>query len=164
MSAEEVPEARLQRRAAEYRVSPGAAGAYVYEFGGLDLSLPVEAPGCLLKMIERALLADEMAGRKAGAVTLMLTGSDTRELPTVSVESWAMDMSAALACFVAELQEFGEVSTFDVAQICLLPSRALDFSSVGVLEMDGLEKLDLIAPTPFAYVDEIPLEAPRAML
>jgi hypothetical protein len=60
----EIPEARLQRRTAEYRVSV-EEGAHVYEFGGLDLSLPIEAPGCLLKMIEQALLAEDLAGRRA---------------------------------------------------------------------------------------------------
>lgn len=161
----EIPEARLQRRTAEYRVSV-EEGAHVYEFGGLDLSLPIEAPGCLLKMIERALFAEEFAGRTAGSITLMLVGAETRELPTVSVESWAMDMSAALACFVAELQEFGEVSTFDVAHIVLAAERAIDFSSVGVMEIAGQRKLDLVVETPVSYVDEIPglLQFPRASL
>ena len=83
-----IPEARLTRVGARYRVSE-ANGARVYSYDGLELSLPVEATGCLLNMIQRALEAEAIDGRnRARSVKLVLAGADARELPAVDAASW----------------------------------------------------------------------------
>jgi hypothetical protein len=153
-----IPEARVSRISTQYRVSE-TNGARVYSYDGLDLSLPVEAPGCLLRMTQRSLEAEALAGRnRASSVKLVLDGAEMRELPAVASGTWEIDMGAALACLMAELKEFGEVSTFESAHIILSAEPASDASAVAV---------DDAAPTVADYVDDVPaggLEFPRACL
>jgi hypothetical protein len=145
-----IPEARVSRISTQYRVSE-TNGARVYSYDGLDLSLPVEA--------QRSLEAEALAGRnRASSVKLVLDGAEMRELPAVASGTWEIDMGAALACLMAELKEFGEVSTFESAHIILSAEPASDASAVAV---------DDAAPTVADYVDDVPaggLEFPRACL
>jgi hypothetical protein len=161
-----IPEARLTRVGARYRVSE-ANGARVYSYDGLELSLPVEATGCLLNMIQRALEAEAIDGRnRARSVKLVLAGADARELPAVDAASWQIDMGAALACLVAEMKELGECATFEAAHIFLAAEPALDVSTVGVSELLARAQLDLVAPTRHDYTDDLPaaVDFPRACL
>ena len=161
-----IPEARLTRVGARYRVSE-ANGARVYSYDGLELSLPVEATGCLLNMIQRALEAEAIDGRnRARSVKLVLAGADARELPAVDAASWQIDMGAALACLVAEMKELGECATFEAAHIFLAAEPALDVSTVGVSELLARAQLDLVAPTRHDYTDDLPaaVDFPRASL
>eukprot|EP01043_Picozoa_sp_COSAG02_P006476 COSAG02_NODE_185_length_30442_cov_59.370168_3_plen_198_part_00 len=161
-----VPEARLARVGARYRVSV-TNGARVYSYDGLELSLPVEAPGCLLGMIRRALEAEALDGRNcARSVKLVLDGADARELPAVDSESWEIDMGAALACLVAEMKELGECAMFESAHIILTAEPALDVSTVGVSELLAHAKLGFVASPHPDYSDEVParVEFPRACL
>ena len=156
----------LTRVGARYRVSE-ANGARVYSYDGLELSLPVEATGCLLNMIQRALEAEAIDGRnRARSVKLVLAGADARELPAVDAASWQIDMGAALACLVAEMKELGECATFEAAHIFLAAEPALDVSTVGVSELLARAQLDLVAPTRHDYTDDLPaaVDFPRACL
>lgn len=162
-----IPEARLQRVGTPFKVSE-ANGARVYSFDGLELSLPIEATGCLLEMIQRALEAEALDGRnRARSVKLVLGGADARELPAVDSESWEIDMGARLACLIAEMKELGECATFQSAHIILTAESALDASTVGVTELISRAQLDLGAPTRVDYTDDVPaggVEFPRACL
>jgi hypothetical protein len=161
-----VPEARLTRVGTRYRVSV-ANGARVYSYDDLELSLPVEAPGCLLRMIRRALEAEALDGRNpARSVKLVLEGADARELPAVDSESWEIDMGAALACLVAEMKELGEFATFESAHIILTAEPAMDASTVGVSEILARAQLDVVGPARWDYTDEVPagIDCPHACL
>ena len=161
-----VPEARLTRIGTRYRVSV-TNGARVYSYDGLELSLPVEAPGCLLRMIRRALEAEALDGRNpARSVRLVLEGAEARELPAVDSESWEIDMRAALACLVAEMRELGECATFESAHIILAAEPALDASTVGVSEILARAQLDVVGSARSDHSDEVPVEIdfPRACL
>ena len=119
-----IPEARLTRvNAAQAAAVESKTGSRVYKFAGLDLTLPLEAPGVLLTMIQRSLEHYNNTGKPAKSVGLVLLGAEMRELGEVPSISWEVDMSAALACLVAELREFGEVSTFDTCEVRISDSE-----------------------------------------